>query len=274
MIRSAVSLVPWGLRGAVRSIPGIAQVQRWLVSRTLDGAEFEHRIDAGPAKGVRFWIRMPEDKGIWTGTYELAFAQRIAAAVPRGGVAYDIGGWHGFFAGVMASQGAAKVVVFEPLPDNVARIERLVALNPNLPIQLMPQALGAEEGVTEMVVMPDTSMAKLAGSDFQPGATSATRLSVRISSIDALVSSGTLPPPALMKLDVEGAEMMVLHGAESVLTKHKPVIFAEIHSSALLLEATAYLRGLGYEVARIDEDESLAARRDVFQIYATPVGSP
>lgn len=195
MIRSAVSLVPWGLRGAVRSIPGVAQAQRWLVSQTLDGTEFEHRVDAGPAKGVRFWIHMPEDKGIWTGTYELAFAQRIAAAVPRNGVAYDIGGWHGFFAGVMAAQGAAKVVVFEPLPDNVARIERLVALNPNLPIQLMPQALGAEEGVTEMVVMPDTSMAKLAGSDFQPNATSETRLSVRISSIDALVSSGALPPP-------------------------------------------------------------------------------
>lgn len=273
MIRSAVSLVPWGLRGAVRSIPGVAQAQRWLVSQTLDGTEFEHRVDAGPAKGVRFWIHMPEDKGIWTGTYELAFAQRIAAAVPRNGVAYDIGGWHGFFAGVMAAQGAAKVVVFEPLPDNVARIERLVALNPNLPIQLMPQALGAEEGVTEMVVMPDTSMAKLAGSDFQPNATSETRLSVRISSIDALVSSGALPPPDLMKLDVEGAEMMVLRGAESVLVKHRPVIFAEIHSSALLVEATDYLRGLGYEVARIDEDESLAARRDVFQVHAAPVGS-
>lgn len=268
MIRSAVSLVPWGLRGAVRSIPGIAQAQRWLVSHTLDGAEFEHRVDAGPARGVRFWIRMPEDKGIWTGTYELAFARRIAAAVPRGGVAYDVGGWHGFFAGVMAAQGAAKVVVFEPLPDNVARIEQLVALNPALPIQLMPQALGAEEGVTEMVVMPDTSMAKLAGSDFQPDATSAKRLQVKISPIDALVSSGALPAPNLMKLDVEGAEMMVLRGAETVLKAHRPVIFAEIHSSALLTEASAYLAELGYVVTRIDEDERLAARRDVFQIHA------
>lgn len=268
MIRSAVSLVPWGLRGAVRSIPGIAQAQRWLVSRTLDGSEFEHRVDAGPAKGVRFRIRMPEDKGIWTGTYELAFAQRIAAAVPKGGVAFDIGGWHGFFAGVMAAQGAAKVVVFEPLPDNIARIEQLVALNPNLPIQLMPIALGAEEGVTEMVVMPETSMAKLAGSDFQPEATSATRLSVRISSIDTLVSSGALPAPSLLKLDVEGAEMMVLRGAEAVLKSSRPVIFAEIHSSALLVEAKAYLSALGYIVTRIDEDEALAQRRDVFQIHA------
>jgi len=257
----------------VRLIPGVAQAQRWLISRTLDGTEFEHRVDAGPAKGVRFWIRMPEDKGIWTGTYELAFAQRIAAAVPRGGVAYDIGGWHGFFSGVMAAQGAAKVVVFEPLPDNVARIERLVALNPNLPIQLMPQALGAEEGVTEMVVMPDTSMAKLAGSDFQPDATSATRLNVRISSIDSLVASGFLPAPNMMKLDVEGAEMMVLRGAASVLTEYRPVIFAEIHSSALLVEATSYLLGLGYVVTRIDEDAAMAGRRDVFQIHAVAAPS-
>ncbi|MFZ5669659.1 MAG: FkbM family methyltransferase [Pseudomonadota bacterium] len=270
MIRSAVSLVPWRLRGAVRSIPGLAQAQRWLVSRTLDGAQFEHRVDAGPARGVRFLIRMPEDKGIWTGTYEQAFAERIAAATPRGGVAYDIGGWHGFFAGVMAAQGAARVVVFEPLPDNIARIEQLVALNPDLPIQLMPQALGAEEGVTEMVVMPETSMAKLIDSDFQPDATSETRLQVKISAIDGLVASGALPAPDLMKLDVEGAEMMVLQGARTVLSRNRPVIYAEIHSSALMVEATAFLSALGYTVTRIDEDEALAARRDVFQIHAAP----
>jgi len=269
MIRSAVSIVPWRLRGAIRSIPGIAQAQRWLIDKTLSGTEFEHRVDAGPAKGVRFWIRMPDDKGIWTGAYEQSFAERIAAATPKGGVAFDIGGWHGFFAGVMAAQGAARVVVFEPLPANIERLERLVALNPNLPIQLQAMALGAEEGETQMVVMPDTSMAKLAASDFQREARGETAITVRIATIDGLVSGGTLPPPQLMKLDVEGAEMFVLRGADAVLRAHRPVIFAEIHSSSLLVEAREYLQARGYAVTQIDEDPALAIRRDVFQIHAT-----
>ena len=62
--------------------------------------------------------------------------------------------------------------------------------------------------------------------------------------------------------------MMVLRGAEAVLKASRPVIFAEIHSSALLVEAKAYLSALGYIVTRIDEDEALAQRRDVFQIHA------
>ncbi|NBB16042.1 FkbM family methyltransferase [Caulobacter sp. SLTY] len=268
MIRSAVSIVPWRLRGAIRSMPGIAQAQRWLLDRTLNGAEFEHLVDAGPAKGVRFWIRMPDDKGIWTGTYEQSFAERIAAATPKGGVAFDIGGWHGFFTGVMAAQGASKVVVFEPLPDNIERLRKLVALNPKLPIQLNEMALGEEEGETTLVIMPDTSMAKLANSDFQPDAHGQTRITVRIASIDGLVSSGALPPPQLMKLDVEGAEMMVLRGADTVLRTHKPIIFSEVHSSALLAEVRPFLEERGYKVTLIDEDPAAAARRDVFQIQA------
>jgi FkbM family methyltransferase len=270
MIRSAVSLVPWRLRGVIKDIPGVAHVQRWLVSRLLDGSEFVHRVDAGPAKGVRFWIRLPDDKGIWTGAYELPFAARIAAAVPKGGVCYDIGGWHGFFTGVMAAQGAKQVLVFEPLPDNIARIEKLAALNPQLPIQVQAMALSDQDGEMDLVVMPDPSMAKLTTSGFQPDASTDQRITVRTATIDGLVASAAAPPPALMKLDVEGAEMMVLKGAAETLKKHRPIIFSEVHSSSLLTEVKAYLGALGYEITRIDEDEALAARRDVFQILAAP----
>jgi FkbM family methyltransferase len=268
MIRSAVTFVPWGLRKHIRSIPGAAQLQRWIVARTLDGSEFVHRVDAGPAKGVRFKIRMPEDKGIWTGAYEHAFAGRLASAMQPGWVGYDIGGWHGFFSGVMAAQGARKVVVFEPLPSNVGRLEELVALNPSLPIELRPIALGEADGEAEMLVMPETSMAKLSSSGFQKTAAAADKLTVQVRSLDSLVGSGALPAPDMMKLDVEGAEMMVLRGGAEMIRSKRPLIFAEVHSSDLLREFRSYLTGLGYRIDRIDDDEALAARRDVFQVLA------
>jgi FkbM family methyltransferase len=180
LINRALALLPWSIRGHVKHIPGIAQLQRFIVSKALDGKEFAHLVEAGPAKGVTFLVRMPEDKGIWTGTYEHGFAGRLAAAVRPGVVAYDIGSWHGFFAGVMAAQGASIVHVFEPLPANADRIRKLVELNPQKRIVLHACAVGDRDTHMDLMVMPETSMAKLEQSRFQPEATSATRVRVAV----------------------------------------------------------------------------------------------
>src|SRR4051812_16467773 len=111
LVSRALRLVPFSVRDRIKTIPGIANLQRAIVSRMLDGREFEHVVDAGPAKGITFRVKMPDDKGIWTGTYEIDFATRLAASVTPGTVAYDVGSWHGFFAGVMAAQGSSHVHV-------------------------------------------------------------------------------------------------------------------------------------------------------------------
>ena len=48
-----------------------------------------------------------------------------------------------------------------------------------------------------------------------------------MASIDGLVASGAMPPPTLMKIDVEGAELMALRGARQVCAKHRPFIVFE-----------------------------------------------
>lgn len=272
IVHRALRLIPFSLRSRIKTIPGIAQLQRAVLARTLDGLEFEHRVDAGPAKGISFPIRLPEDKGIWTGTYEIDFATRLAAAVKPGTITYDIGSWHGFFAGVMAARGAGHVHVFEPLPENAARIRRLAALNPERPMTLHACALGAGDAEMDLIVMPKTSMAKLEASTFQPAETSGERVRVRVRSIDAMVAAGEIAPPALMKIDVEGAEAMVLTGARKILRRYRPVIFAEVHSSALLGQCRALLESEGYRVESIDHEPANALAKDVFQVMATTGG--
>jgi FkbM family methyltransferase len=269
LLNQALGLLPWSVRRHIKRIPGIAQLQRLIVSRMLDGKEFAHRVEAGPARGITFQVRMPEDKGIWTGTYEQMFASRLAAAVRAGSVAYDIGSWHGFFAGVMAAQGASVVHVFEPLPANADRIRQLIALNPERNIALHACALGDRDTELDLMVMPETSMAKLEHSKFQAGLPSTSRVRVSVRSVDSMVGSGEIPPPGLMKIDVEGAELMVLQGAAETLRRHHPRIFAEIHSSELLAQCTSLLRSDGYSIESLDEDPDAARARDVFQIHAT-----
>ena len=70
LLRKSVSLVPWQIRGVIKKMPLMAPLQRRLLARFLEGHEFIHMVDAGPARGLRYPITLPQDKGIWTGTYE------------------------------------------------------------------------------------------------------------------------------------------------------------------------------------------------------------
>lgn len=71
-----------------------------------------------------------------------------------------------------------------------------------------------------------------------------------------------------MKIDVEGAEISVLQGAERTLATARPILFIEVHSSALLSRCTSLLATLGYRIEHLDNDMSYARQRDVFQVRA------
>jgi FkbM family methyltransferase len=264
--------VPWSLRKWVKRIPVLAGLQRRFLSSVMGTEAFVYRVDKGPARGVRFLIRWPEDKGLWTGTYEMPLATCLAEMVPEGAIAYDIGGWHGFYTGVMAARGAKEVHVFEPLPDNVERIDTLKALNPEFRIDVHPYALGDRDGSAELVVMPNTSMAKLVESEFQKEVLAPNRIQVRVAKLDTLVSAGEIPPPALIKMDVEGAELKVLNGAVNLLKRFQPIIFVEVHSPALLTKCESALKAVGYEVCNPDGTwlDTSEIQGSVIQILALP----
>src|SRR5207248_4429674 len=137
LLRKSISLVPWQLRGVIKKVPLMAPLQRRLLARFLEGHEFVHTVDAGPARGLRYPITLPEDKGIWTGTYELELARGIAETVRPGDICLDVGGWRGFFCGVLAFAGASRVFVCGPLPTNALHIRRVIELNSKLPIELI-----------------------------------------------------------------------------------------------------------------------------------------
>jgi FkbM family methyltransferase len=47
-----------------------------------------------------------------------------------------------------------------------------------------------------------------------------------IETLDTLVDAG-LPPPGVIRMDVEGAELEVVHGAQRILREFGPAIVAE-----------------------------------------------
>ena len=224
------------------------------MDRFLDGREFVHRVDAGPAKGVSFPVLLPDDKGIWTGTYEQKFTAELAKLVRPGDVCCDVGGWHGFFGAVMAACGASRVYIFEPMPDNCGRISKMIDLNPELPLELVEAAAGVEDVEASFRMMRESSMGKLAESTFQPHEFGEREISVTIRSLDRFFFGGKAKP-SMIKIDVEGAEAQVLRGAQELIAANRPRLLIEVHSRALARECADFLAGLNYGIRVLETGE-------------------
>lgn len=268
LARGALRSIPWSVRNQIKAMPLIGPLQRWFVDTQLSGAPFVHEVDAGPAKGMKFEITLPEDKGIWTGCYEEGFSAYVAESVEPGMVGYDIGAWHGFFSGIMLTNGASEVVMFEPLPANLRALEAFVRLNPGQRISIQNVALGAEAGTVTLLQMEGTSMAKLEASPFKKDAKSEAQIDVRMVPLDLLIAEQKLAKPDILKIDIEGAELMMLQGAEETLAESKPVILAEIHSEELRLGVDALLKRHNYEIEYLETQDTNMREGDATQIRA------
>ncbi len=255
MLRRSVNCIPGQMRPWIRHIPGLALGQRWLVTNILNGGPFLHVINSGPARGLRFEITLPEDKAIWAGTFESQVSRLLQEAVRRGDVCYDIGGYRGYMAGVMAVAGAARVIIFEPFNENVLSLERFAQLNPKLRLQIEALAIMDREGEVSFHIMPDPSMGKMADSPYEVGRASVGTTMVRVCTLDACIFERGLPRPNFIKVDVEGAEHSVLKGGQRTLAECRPILLLEAHSAKLADLCVRTLKRHAYDVQQLEQGQ-------------------
>lgn len=133
-------------------------------------------------------------------------------------VLYDIGANVGAYSLIAASLGA-RVVAFEPAPQNIYRLHENILLNKlDEKIVVVPLVLALGSGVAKSFIKDRGFGSSHSFSLNEQSENGQTFLAM---GLDTCVKTFSLPMPTMMKIDVDGAEMEILNGAQSIFNSLK-----------------------------------------------------
>lgn len=167
----------------------------------------------------------------------------VRLTVEPGDVVIDGGACYGETALHFADDAgpAGRVLTFEFIPPNLEVLEANLALNPTLSdrIELVQHPLWDTVG-EEMRFLIDGPGSRVANaSDSLP------TVSVTTETIDHVLSQRGIDRVDFIKLDIEGAELRALKGAESAIRRHRPKLAVCLyHHLDDFVEIPAWLRSL------------------------------
>jgi FkbM family methyltransferase len=220
------------------------------------------RILSGRLRGYR-WIPGASVHGCWLGTFERYEQEEFARVLRPGQVVFDIGANVGFYTLLAARLvgPAGRVWAFEPAARNVAYLKRHLELNNCRHATVLEVAVADRTGTATFQASPSFSEGRLvADASPTPG-----QYEVATVTLDALLARDEVSLPNLLKIDVEGAELSVLHGAADVIRRGRPTILLSTHSSALREQCADHLRQLDYDVRPMVDGGGLGS-----EIYGAP----
>lgn len=156
---------------------------------------------------------------------EMASFIRLSRAAPADALLLDVGAHKGLFSIVhLALHPRHRALLLEPSPPLSRDAAALMRLNAaGARGEVLTVGAGAENG-TRRIAVDALGFARPAAE----GAGEA----VPFTTIDRLCESRNLAP-ALVKIDVEGAEADVVRGARATLLAHHPVVCLELHFDEL-----------------------------------------
>ena len=160
-------------------------------------------------------------------------------------IVYDIGANVGFFSMIAARLVGpeGRVVSFEPVQINADQIMHNALLNNFAHVHVRAEALGNENGPASFYTSEIPTLGRFTKFGSPDEFCNETTVTVR--QLDALLAETELPPPDLIKMDVEGAEVDVLAGAFQTITRFRPLLLIELHGTnepiAQALETQEYI---------------------------------
>jgi len=161
----------------------------------------------------------------------------------------DIGSNIGYWL-LMAEQAigeSGRILGFEPAPEVCSILERNIARSGHKNIRVLLCAVGATNETAQFYQSEVPNW----GSLIQQDSLKQTRANdVQVRKLEDILSEFPDFHPHALRMDLEGAELMVLESAGEMLARYKPCLFVEFHPAVLgwpaIRKTLVWLEDLGY----------------------------
>jgi FkbM family methyltransferase len=181
------------------------------------------------------------------------------AAVKPSHVVFDVGAHFGTYALIALHNDARRIVAYEPCSITRAYLERHLKWNEaDGRIVVRPVCCGASVGRASFYFTPGVPEG-INGLVREEGMH---ETEVDVTTIDVETQALGVKPD-IVKIDVEGAELDVLRGAERLLATGSPQLFLSLHPKRLAsrnlapADITGWLAARGYRCDTIAEDQEI-----------------
>ena len=175
-----------------------------------------------------FISRVILENGVWEPGTWAAVRRHLAS----GATFVDVGAHIGYYSlkAALLVGPAGHVIAVEPNPDTVHELRDNIQASRASVIRVEPVACSDEEGTLELFAAPraNTGQASLSQANASQRGQAVAAYRVRASTLDAIVKEGGVSRVDVVKIDVEGAEFIVLKGALETLARYHPVVMVEL----------------------------------------------
>lgn len=189
---------------------------------------------------------------------EINFLKHILDSLQPGQTIFDVGVYRGYFSlAFLGKVGiSGRVVAFEPNPYTVRLLQDTIAVNRLSNMTLVPKAISDKPAGKLLLWAEGISSVSSLHADAL-GSPPTESAEVEVTSIDQYVADSSNFPDVI-KIDIEGAELLALQGAKKTLQQQKTIVACEIHPHKLpafghtAQQVKEFFAAIGYHV-RTDE---------------------
>ena len=205
------------------------------------------------------------------GAYDAFIFDTLKTMGPAGKIIFDIGAHIGFhslyFAKLVGERG--KVYSFEPNPANFERFNLILDKNKDLKerVKVFNVAVSDKTSTEKFMINMQVESGRSMGNFIENADTFSNRdvytekgfveSKIKTIPIDSFKEElGIEDSPDIIKIDVEGAEHLLLLGAKNTLLTKKPVLFIEIHSIINMFNVISLLYSLKYDLKILKKEST------------------
>jgi len=213
----------------------------------------------------------------WESMQVESWEQQLVALVKEvltpGSVVYDVGANMGLYSVLFARLTGAEghVYCFEANPVCVHFLRANLSHNAVANADIIPLAIAQEAGWLRFNINYGNSNLGLSEVSHFYAAKTGHEIQVECRDLDGVVSQLGLPPPGLIKIDIEGAEERAIRGMHSTLAAHLPILVLELHGAEVARLTLDLLTPMGYRYRHPSQPEQVLEQGELLDRHATGV---